>query len=337
MRDGLRSIAASGDLDALLHSAPQGGRPHERQAVARHLRNRGIRVPGSQVLIVNGAQQGLAVTVMGLLKPGDVVAIDALTYPGMKALAQSYRLDLEPLPATAAGLDLERLAALCKRRPVRAVYTMPTMHNPLGYVMSEADRGRLAALAQRHDLLIIEDGAYAFLAEPAPKPVFTFAPERTVYVSGLSKSVASGLRIGFVAAPGHLVPALERAIRVSTWNTPSLTVALGCLWIEAGTVDDLEDRKRKDARRRQSLARRILRGCRVTAHPSSYYLWLELAEDLRADQAAAALEHEGVLVTTAEPFAVGASVPHALRLALGSISMDALEQALRKVRRVVAG
>ncbi|MGY2492051.1 aminotransferase-like domain-containing protein [Cupriavidus sp. CP313] len=337
LRDGLRSIAASGDLDALLHSAPQGGRPHERQAVARHLRNRGIRVPGSQVLIVNGAQQGLAVTVMGLLNPGDVLAVDALTYPGMKALAQLYRLDLEPLPATAAGLDLDRLAALCKRRPVRAVYTMPTMHNPLGYVMSEADRGRLAALAQRHDLLIIEDGAYAFLAEPAPKPVFTLAPERTVYVSGLSKSVASGLRMGFVAAPGPLVPALERAIRVSTWNTPSLTVALGCLWIEAGTVDDLEDRKRKDARRRQSLARRILRGCRITAHPSSYYLWLELAEDLRADQVAAALEQEGVLVTTAEPFAVGTSVPHALRLALGSISMDALEQALRKVRRVVAG
>lgn len=143
--------------------------------------------------------------------------------------------------------------------------------------------------------------------------------------------------MGFVAAPAPLVPALERAIRVSTWNTPSLTVALGCLWIEAGIVDDLEDRKRKDARRRQSLARRILRGCRVTAHPSSYYLWLELEEDLRADQVVAALEHEGVLVTTAEPFAVGASVPHALRLALGSISMDALEQALRKVRRAVAG
>lgn len=336
LRDGLRSIAASGDLDALLHSAPQGGRPHERQSVARHLRNRGIRVPGSQVLIVNGAQQGLAVTVMGLLKPGDVVAVDALTYPGMKTLALLYRLDLEPLPATAAGPDLDALAALCKRRPVRAVYTMPTMHNPLGYVMAEAERRRLAALAERHDLLIVEDGAYAFLAEPAPKPVFTFAPDRTVYVSGLSKSVASGLRVGFVAAPGHLVPALERAIRVSTWNTPSLTVALGCLWIESGTVDDLEDRKRKDARRRQSLARRILRGCAVVAHPSSYYLWLELPEDLRADRVAAGLEREGVLVTTAEPFTVTPHVPHALRLAIGSISTEALEDALRKVRRAVS-
>ncbi|WP_414629450.1 PLP-dependent aminotransferase family protein [Cupriavidus sp. SK-3] len=336
LRDGLRTIAASGDLDALLHSAPQGGRPHERQTAARHLRNRGIRVGGDQVLIVNGAQQGLAVAVMALLKPGDVLAVDALTYPGMKMLAQAHRLDLEPVPHAVGGMDLDRLAALCKRRPVRAVYAMPTMHNPLGTVMAEAERTRLAGLAERHDFLIIEDGAYAFLAEPAPKPVFTYAPMRTVYVSGLSKSVASGLRVGFVAAPAALVPAIERAIRVSTWNTPSLTVALGCHWIETGLVDDLEDRKRKDARLRQSLARRVLRGSDIVAHRSSYYLWLTLPEDLRADRVAAALEGEGVLVTTAEPFAVTPNVPHALRLAIGSISHEALEDALAKVRRAVA-
>ncbi|GAB7542022.1 aminotransferase-like domain-containing protein [Cupriavidus sp. 8B] len=337
LRDGLRTIAASGDLDALLHSAPQGGRAHERQTAARHLRNRGIRVGGEQVLIVNGAQQGLAVTVMGLLKPGDVLAVDALTYPGMKRLAQAHRLDLEAVPHTVEGMDLERLAALCKRRPVRAVYAMPTMHNPLGTVMAHACRARLAELAMKHGFLVIEDGAYAFLAEPAPKPVFTYAPEHTVYVSGLSKSVASGLRVGFVAAPLALVPALESAIRVSTWNTPTLTVALGCHWIEAGLVDELEDRKRKDARLRQSLARRVLRGCDFEAHRSSYYLWLTLPEELRADRVAAGLEREGVLVTTAQPFAATPSVPHALRLAIGSISHEALEDALVKVRRAVLG
>ncbi|MDF3836726.1 PLP-dependent aminotransferase family protein [Cupriavidus basilensis] len=337
LRDGLRTIAASGDLDALLHSAPQGGRPHERQTAARHLRNRGIRVGGEQALIVNGAQQGLAVTVMGLLQPGDVLAVDALTYPGMKMLAQAHRLDLEPVPHTATGMDLDALAALCRRRPVRAVYAMPTMHNPLGTVMPEEDRLRLAGLAERHDFLIIEDGAYAFLAEPAPRPVFTCAPGRTVYVSGLSKSVASGLRLGFVVAPLAMVPALERAIRVSTWNTPSLTVALGCHWIEAGLVDELEDRKRKDARQRQSLARRVLRGCAIAAHRSSYYLWLSLPEEMRADGVAAGLGREGVLVTTAEPFAATPNVPHALRLAIGSISHEALAEALTKVRRAVAG
>ncbi|MCX7079203.1 MAG: PLP-dependent aminotransferase family protein [Pseudomonas sp.] len=335
LRDGLRAIAASGDLDALLHSAPQGGRHHERQTAARHLRNRDIRVGGDQVLIVNGAQQGLAVTLMALLKPGDILALDALTYPGLKTLAQAHRLDLEALPQIAGHTDLDALEALCKRRPVRAIYTMPTMHNPLGTVMSESDRLRLAQLAEQHNLLIIEDGAYAFLAEPAPKPVFTLAPHRTVYISGLSKSVASGLRLGFIATPKALVPALEQAIRVSTWSTPSLTVALGCRWIETGVVDTLEDQKRQDAKRRQELAGQILRNSDVVAHPSSYYLWLRLPEGLRAESVVAELERKGVMVTTAEPFATTAHVPHALRVAMGSIGMEVLKRALETLREVV--
>jgi DNA-binding transcriptional MocR family regulator len=107
LRDGLRALANSGDLDALLHSAPQGGRPHERETVARHLRNRSIRVPGSQVLIVNGAQQGLATAVSVLLKPGDMLVADPLTYPGMKALAAANRLDLLSLPIAGEGMNLD--------------------------------------------------------------------------------------------------------------------------------------------------------------------------------------------------------------------------------------
>ncbi|UGQ46363.1 aminotransferase-like domain-containing protein [Massilia endophytica] len=335
LREGLRTLANSGDLDALLHSAPQGGRPHERETVARHLRNRSIRVPGRQVLIVNGAQQGLSVAVSALLKPGDLLAADALTYPGLKALAIASRLDLAALPAAGGGMCLDSLEKLCMERPVRAVYAMPTMHNPLGWIMTDQDRLRLAALAERFGFFIIEDGAYAFLAEPAPKPVFTYAPERTVYVSGLSKSVASGLRLGFVAAPEALIPELEHAIRISTWNTPSMTVALACQWIESGLVDELEERKRADAAARQRLARKILDGAAVRSHPSSYFLWLELPDYLRADVVAADLQRSGVLVTTAEPFSIGLQSPQALRIALGSISLEALEGALRLVGKAV--
>lgn len=335
LREGLRSLAAGGDLDALLHSAPQGGRPHERQTMARHLRNRGVRVPAEQVLIVNGAQHGLAVTLMALLGPGDILAVDALSYPGVLALARAQRLDIQALPAVDGRTDLDALARLCKRRPPRAVYTMPTMHNPLGSVMPQADRMRLAELAERHDVLIIEDATYAFLAEPAPKPIITLAPQRTIHVSGLSKSVAAGLRVGTVVAPTAMVPLIERAIRLSTWQTASVTTALGCQWIESGLVDTLEDRKRVDARRRQALARRQLRGCTLVAHPSSYFLWLPLPAGQRADQVAADLKREGVLVNTAAPFAATTHVPQALRLALGSIADDTLARALRTVRAVV--
>ena len=335
LRAALRQLAASGDLEALLRYQPHGGRPHERSMVARHLDCRGLKVGADQVTIVDGAQHGLATTVMGLLQPGDVVATDSLTYPGFKLLAEAHRLELAPIPAAGQGPDLDALERLCKKRRVRAIYAMPTLHNPLGWVMSARRRRGLVAITRRHGLLIIEDAAYAFLAERPPEPLAMLAPESTVYVSGFSKSVATGLRVGFVAAPVEWVPKLERAIRVTTWNTPGVMTAITCGWLDDGTVSRLESEKRRDAAIRQAVASEVLIGLRCVRHPSSYFVWLPLAEEVRADRVAMALLRDHVSVSTAEPFASSAHVPHAIRLALGSVELGTLREALAKVKRVI--
>lgn len=335
LRTALRQLALSGDLEALLRYQPHAGRLHERAAVARHLLNRGLTVEAEQVLVVSGAQHGLAVTMMALLKPGDVIAVDALTYSGFKVLAETLHLEIVAIPVTAHGPDLDHLQGLCRKRPVRAVYSMPTLHNPLGWVMSLAQREQLVAIARQYNLMIIEDAAYAFLAEDVPLPLARLAPERTVYVGGLSKSVATGLRVGFIAAPLDWVKALERTIMATTWNVPGVMSAIAVAWLEDGTVAQLEAQKREDARARQALAAQVLKGVVYTSHPSSYFLWLPLAEEARADQVAMTLQRDGISVSTAEPFAVSVHVPHALRLALGSVDMPALREALVKVRKVV--
>lgn len=186
-------------------------------------------------------------------------------------LAETLRLEVVAIPVTAQGPDLGYLQSLCRRRPVRAVYSMPTLHNPLGWVMSQAQREQLVEVARQHNLMIIEDAAYAFLVQDAPPP-----------------------------------------------------------------VAQLEAQKREDAQARQALAAQVLSRLDCISHPSSYFLWLPLAEDVRADQVAMTLQREKVWVSTAEPFAVSAHVPHALRLALGSVEMPALREALATVRRVVA-
>ncbi|NBB13371.1 PLP-dependent aminotransferase family protein [Pseudomonas sp. SLFW] len=335
LRVGLRQLALSGDLEALLRYQPHAGRGHERACMARHLAERGLQVEAEEVLIVSGAQHGLAATVMGLLKPGDVVAVDALTYSGFKVIADAHRLELVPVPLTDTSPDLEALEALCRKRRIKAVYAMPTLHNPMGWVMDLPWRERLVGIARTHGLLLIEDAAYAFLADSPPAPLRALAPELTVYVSGFSKNIATGLRVGFVVAPLQWVPAIERTIRATTWNTPGVMTALVCGWIEDGTVLRLEAEKREDARERQTLARKALEGLKVIGHPASYFLWLPLPEEVRADQVAVALLSMNVAVSTAEPFAISSPVPHAIRLALGSVDMSALQQALHKVRHVI--
>lgn len=336
LRNALRQLALSGDLESHLRYQPHAGRLHERAAVSRHLSERGLNVPAEQVLIVSGAQHGLAVALMALLKPGDVIAADALTYPGFKTLAETLHLEVLPIPVTAKGPDLPAFERLCQSRSVRAVYSMPTMHNPLGWVMDIEQREQLVAIARQHDLTIIEDAAYGFLAEDAPLPVAQLAPERTVYVSGLSKSIATGLRVGFVAVPAQWMSAFERTIMVTTWNTPGVMTAIACAWLDDGTVLKLEAEKRADAQARQALAREVLEGLGYVSHPNSYFIWLPLSEDARADRIAMALMREQVSVSPAEPFATSTHVPHAIRLALGSVDMDSLREALVKVRRVVS-
>ncbi|WP_166364963.1 PLP-dependent aminotransferase family protein [Pseudomonas akapageensis] len=335
LRGALRQLAISGDMESMLRYQPHAGRTHERAMVARHLQCRGLAVGEDQVLIVSGAQHGLAATVMALLNPGDVVAIDALTYPGFKVLSQAHRLELAPIPAAGQEPDLNALESLCERRRVRAVYSMPTLHNPLGWVTGLQWRQRLVAIARQYGLLIIEDAAYAFLAEDPPPPLAALAPETTVYVSGFSKSIATGIRVGFVAAPTQWVGAIERIIRATTWNTPGVMTAIACGWLDDGTVTRLEEEKRRDARTRQSIAHEALSGLPYISHPGSYFVWLPLGEEVRADHVAAALMRENIAVSTAEPFATTTHVPHAIRLALGSVSLAALGEALKKVKQVV--
>ena len=335
LREALRQLAMAGDIDSHLRYQPHAGRLAERDIIARHLTCQHFAPDAENVLIVNGAQHGLAVTVMGLLRPGDVVAVDALTYSGFKVLAALYHLELAAIPCRPEGPDLQALHTLCQQRRVRAVYTMPTLHNPLGWVLNTGQRQALADLARQHDLLIIEDAAYARLVSHPPPPVVSYAPERTVYVTGFSKNIATGLRVGVVISPPRYRPEIERAIRATTWNTPTLISSLICAWIEDGTVARFETQKRQDARQRQQVAREVLCGLPVVSHPDSYFVWLPLGEESRADRLANALMERRISVSTAEPFCVSATIPQALRIALGSVPFDSLRPALLSVRDAV--
>ncbi|WP_067168500.1 aminotransferase-like domain-containing protein [Microtetraspora niveoalba] len=332
LRRALRALAASGDVEALLYQHPPGGRRHDRAIVATYLLDRGIDAPPGDVLLTSGTQQALDTVLRALTRPGDVVAADALSYPGIKLLAAAHGLDLAPVPVTAAGPDLDALERICAARRVRAIYAIPTVHNPLGWVLDRERRARLVATARAHDCLIVEDGTYAFLETSPPPPLRTLAPERTCYVAGLSKNVAPGLRFGFAVVPASLAQTVTGSLRAAAWGAPGIVTALATGWMADGTVARLEEDRRADAAARQGIARAALAGLDVTAHPASHAVWLGLEPHQRPDHVAAVLAEEGILVSTAAAFATGRHRPHALRLALGTPPRDELGPALRRLR-----
>lgn len=104
---------------------------------------------------------------------------------------------------------------------MRAIHTMPTLHNPLGRVMPATDRTRLAKIARQHGALIIEDASYACLVEDPPPPLAATALDITVYVSGLSKSVAAAL------ARRHISVATAEPFTTSMHTPQAIRLALG--------------------------------------------------------------------------------------------------------------
>lgn len=336
LRSGLRRLAAAGDLDAMLRYQPHGGRMHERRIIAESLLSTLGPVDPDGLLVTSGGQHGLATIAFGLFQRGDKVATDALTYPGFKSVAALQGLDLVPVAGRHGVMDPDDLEQQCHAGRLRAVYLMPTVHNPIGTVMNAATRLRIVDIARAHDLLIIEDAAYAFL-EPDPPPSFVaLAPERTIHVGGFSKSLATGLRLGYLIASGKHIDGLIGVIRATTWNAPALISGLVTGWIEDGTLARSEENRRQDGSQRQKLCRSILGGSSIIAHPNAGFAWLPLEKGVRAAPIVTRLKAQGVSMSGAEPFATTVAVPQALRLAFGGIPQGELRQVFETVQNTVA-
>jgi DNA-binding transcriptional MocR family regulator len=339
----LKALAQRKDLERLLGYPAEGGAPEHRAAGAVWARRAGLDVTADRVLVSSGSQHGMTAVFAALLSPGDLVLTDALTYPGMKALASLLSLRLQGLPMDEQGLLPDALAAACRTGSPRALYCMPTLQNPTAAVMGDGRRKEIASIAREHGLLVVEDDVHGHLPEKSPRPLAAQLPELAVYLTGTSKSLAPGLRVGFIAAPRALAPRLSAAIRGTTWMAAPLMAEIAARWIGDGTADAVLARKRKETAARNALAARVLDGARYAAHPASFHLWLHLPEPWRADAFAAAARRQGVAITPAAAFAAtaggprprrgAAAVPEAVRVCLGGARDRAgLERALGVLR-----
>ena len=335
LRAGLRQLAAAGDLEAMLRYQPHGGRAHERRIIAENLASSVGSIDPECLLITSGGQHGLATLALGLFRQGQAIATDTLTYPGFKSIAALEGLQLVPVEGSAGVMDPQELDRQCRNTRVCAVYLMPTVHNPLGTVMDEETRLGIVEVARKHDLLIIEDAAYAFL-EPSPPPsLICLAPERTVHVGSFSKSIATGLRLGYMVAPVTHIDRLLEAIRATTWNAPALISSLVTGWVEDGTLVRSEEVRRQDGAERQRICRTILNGNAVSGHRNAGFAWLPLEKGIRAEPLITRLKERGIVASGAEPFATTSVVPQALRLAFGGLPKKELSGVFGIVKEVV--
>jgi DNA-binding transcriptional MocR family regulator len=324
----LEPLLRTAELGAALRPVPVGGTAPAREAAAALLARTGWTPDAERLLFAGNGRQAIAAAVAALVPAGERLAVEELTYPVVKGILT--RLGVRPVPIAMdeAGLVPEALAAAHRSAPLRAVYLQPTLHNPLGVTMTERRRGELAGVLEQLGLTAIEDTIYAFLHDALP-PLAALAPERTVLVDGLSKRIAPGLTLGFLAPPTELSDRLAAALRSGGWAAQHFALVAATRWITDGTAAAVERGKRRDAASRQEIVRERLAGFTVRADPRSYHCWWELPEPWRAETFVAAASRRGIAVTPAAAFATGSGrAPNAVRLALASPTTETLTAAL---------
>ncbi|WP_158246133.1 PLP-dependent aminotransferase family protein [Sulfobacillus sp. hq2] len=228
----LQRLLADVELKKVLGYEKQLGLPSLREAVGLEMkRHLDIDLDPESVLITAGAQQALYLLARGLLHPGDTIAIEKPSFYYSQALFQSSGERLLPIPMDGDGIMPDALAHIIRNHRPSMVWLNPTYHNPTASTLSLARRQAVIALCSTWNLPIVEDDAFAHLrvagTPQAPPPLFRLAEQASVlYVGSLSKIVAPGMRIGWIAGPRAIITCLGEIRRQIDAGTPSLVQAL---------------------------------------------------------------------------------------------------------------
>jgi len=328
--DYIRALSPAA-MEELMQPRPATGRHQDRIVGATFLAGRGLHLPASNVFVLSGGHDAITQILAMTGLRGGKMAVDAISYPNFLAIARDHAIKLLPCASDEAGMRPDSLEAAIAAG-ARAVYLMPTVHNPLGTVIPAARRAQLAAIAEKSRIWILEDAAYAFLEPSPPPPVASWAPERSFYIHSFSKPFAPELKAAIVSFPTQFAANVEQSAILNSSGTSLLFAAFATHLLQSGALTQHIAAKRSEAIIRQQLARDILSNCRIQSHPSSFHLWIE-PERLSAPQLCKAALARKVGLSRGSSFAATAKLaPNAFRLALGGETDRArLEQGLQIV------
>jgi DNA-binding transcriptional MocR family regulator len=335
----LAEMAHGENLPQLLQYQPHAGALSHREGGAAWMTRAGLEIDPGRIVMCSGGQNAMALAFSALTRSGDCVLTEQLTYPGFKALAGLLGLRLQGIAMDREGIVPEALDQAAQSGVSRILYLMPTQQNPTTATMSRERREKIVAVARRRELTIVEDDVYGFLEPNAAATIAELAPDLTVYFTSLSKSLMPGLRIGYLTAPARILERIAAVVRASLWMANPLAGETATLLIRSGEADRIAHARRTEAAARQQLAASLLEGLDVVARPQAFHLWLTLPEPWRRDEFVAAMRHRGVIVMSAEAFAVGRGpLPHSVRICLcGTPTRAELETGLRHVGELLSG
>jgi len=301
------------------------------QLASAWMQSFGVDPLDGRILLTTGVHQGLLASFFTLLKPGDPVICEELTYTGIKRIASFRDARLLGAPCDHEGIVPEQLERQLKSTQAKVVVLTPTLHNPTTASMSLERRRAIAKLCQKYDAYLVEDGVNMPLAGGDHPPIASFIPARAIFLTGYSKCVASGFRLGYAIVPPDLQSAFLEGLVGMQWTGPHLYSKLAENMLREGFIEQFTLAHRAEASARYQLARQLLRNVRPSEKPA-YHAWVDCDTRNAAENFAIQALRRGVKISPAAHFAVagdGRTASNGYRISLGSCpDRLALERAL---------
>jgi 2-aminoadipate transaminase len=301
-------------------------------------------VEAERVLVTNGSLQAGMLLFDLLVEPGDTVVVESPSYDRTILGLRSRGAELVAIPLQGDGIEVGALEAALKQgaRP-KLVHVIPNFHNPAGCTLSLDKRERLVELAAEHDFVLFEDDPYgelSFAGDRLPTMLSLDDADRVVHASSFSKTIAPGVRVGYLIGPPPLIAALTQ-LAMNTYISPNmLAQAIVGEFCRSGAILESIDTVKQALRERrdalvEALGRYFGDDGKFVVPEGGYFLWVELPESVDTEQLLAAAAERGATFVKGSDFMLEGG-RNALRLAYAGVSPEQIDEGVRRLGEALA-
>jgi GntR family transcriptional regulator of abcA and norABC len=326
----------SSTLYSLGYEEPKGNLKL-RETICHQLKSKGIQASPSSVLIVSGALQALQLISIGLLNKGSTVYVERPSYVLSLSIFQSGGMKLETIPADLEGPIPKGMKDLHNSKAYSALYTIPTFHNPTGYVISERRREQLMQLCEDEQIPIIEDDVYGdlWIDDKPPKPLKASDTYGNVlYVGSLSKTLAPGLRIGWVVGPESVIDRLADLKMQTDYGSSSLSQHVAAEWLKSENYELHLAKVREELKIRRNIAlnalsKHLSSAAEWNVPKGGFFIWLKVLPPIQNKHLFEKALSAGILINPGNIYDKHST--QYIRLSYGFAAYEEIEAGIRRL------
>ena len=304
----------------LLGYTEHSGHLSHREAGVKWAAEFGLSVAGpDEILLASGAQNALEILIQTYTNPGDCIAVEAFTYPGILSIANLLGRRVVDVAMDSEGMcPIALKDAILNDKP-KLVVIVPSHQNPTGVTMPQARREAIAKVIEEGDIWLLEDDIYGFL-NPITIPAITnYIPEKSFHITSLSKAISPALRCAFIKAPKSEIRKIGACIRTSIWLASPLNFAVAAQLINSGEAFSMAHQQKLLAAQRQQFVTQKLGFLSCSSQPTSYHIWVALPNHWRQEHFVMEAKNQKLLVSSGGYFSKYSDKSNHIRLSLMAI------------------